>query len=262
MMLNQKGIVWMPIMILSAIILLTGTVAVEEKLITINLEGGGGLIQRVVSSPTPQPTPDQKPIIPFPNPSSTPIPTPKPAKPAYVDPDPIIDCESSAPNCKGSSIRVHKSQCSKITCCQVGNSWSVYPTGEKCTEAQKNTQPPQTTQKTQGNNVYCWNKSTDSGYYTSSGDQCNSDNAKSSSYMLCQNTQTAKFNSCMSACKSQSDQDVYACAFAYKGSSAAIENSPDKYGECLNGADSASNEYKVCTNKCLDQNVLDLKQCI
>jgi hypothetical protein len=53
-----------------------------------------------------------------------------------VDSDPVIDCKSSSPNCNGSSIRVRQSQCSKITCCEIGNYWSLYPTTEKCREVQ------------------------------------------------------------------------------------------------------------------------------
>lgn len=131
-MLNQEGIVWVPFIIWSAIILLTGTVAVKEKLITIDLSGNVALIQKVDVTPTPDPNLEL--IIPSPNPTSTP--TTKPTQPVYVDPDPIIDCSSSAPNCKGSSIRVHQSQCSKITCCQVGDKWSIYRSSDQCAQDQ------------------------------------------------------------------------------------------------------------------------------
>lgn len=66
----------------------------------------------------------------------TPSPTNKPQKQKAVESDPIIDCKSSSLNCNGSSIRVRKSQCSNITCCQIGNSWSVYPSNEECDKAQ------------------------------------------------------------------------------------------------------------------------------
>ena len=65
----------------------------------------------------------------------TPTPTNKPI-PKTIDSDPIIDCKSSYPNCNGSSIRVHQSQCSNITCCQIGSSWSVFPSNEECNKAQ------------------------------------------------------------------------------------------------------------------------------
>jgi hypothetical protein len=71
--------------------------------------------------------------------------TPSPTAIAKVDSDPIIDCESSYPNCKGTSIRVRRSQCSKITCCGFDDGrWTIYPSVEKCTEAQKSAQPQQT----------------------------------------------------------------------------------------------------------------------
>lgn len=63
--------------------------------------------------------------------------TVKPVQKA-VETDPIIDCVSSYPNCNGSSIKLRRSQCSNITCCQIGNNWSVYPSSEKCKEAQNN----------------------------------------------------------------------------------------------------------------------------
>lgn len=78
----------------------------------------------VISPPVQNPTPTIKQVKAYPT----------------TDPDPIIDCESSYPECVGSSIRVRRSQCSKITCCQVGNTWSTYPTIEKCSEAQKESQ--------------------------------------------------------------------------------------------------------------------------
>lgn len=78
-------------------------------------------------------TPTPTPLI---NSTPTLIPTQK-----VVDTDPIIDCESSYPNCKGSSIRVRQSRCSKITCCGFNDGkWTIYPSVEKCTEAQKNSQ--------------------------------------------------------------------------------------------------------------------------
>lgn len=183
-----------------------------------------------------------------------------------IDSDPIIDCESSYPNCKGSSIKVHQSQCSKITCCQVGNNWSIYPTKDKCDEAQKNNQPqqvaaPPTTQRTQGNNTYCWDNASSYGYYTSSGDQCNLDNAKSLTYKICMGTQKMKSDSCNSTCKNKLDQDNAACAWAYTGANAGIVQSSDKYGECLNGPGGTGEAYGTCLGKCTDQYTQDIKQC-
>lgn len=132
-MLNQKGIVWMPIIIWSAIILLTGTVAVKEKLITIDLSGNGLLIQKVAVTPAPLPDPDLKLIIPSSDPSYTPIPTHKPTKPVYVDPDPIEPCTSKY---SGDSIKVRRSECqNKYIDCQINNTWKVL-TKDDCTKQQ------------------------------------------------------------------------------------------------------------------------------
>jgi hypothetical protein len=54
----------------------------------------------------------------------------------YVESDPVITCTSSYPNCSGQSIQVRQSACSTITCCQVGDKWSVYPSENDCKAAQ------------------------------------------------------------------------------------------------------------------------------
>lgn len=179
--------------------------------------------------------------------------------------DPIIDCVSSHPNCNGSSIKAPQSQCSKIVCCQVvyNGSWSVYPSLEKCDEAQNNSQPkqitvPQNTVKTQGNNTYCWSNAYNYGYYTSSGDQCNLDNLKSSSNKLCNDTQKMKADTCNSACKNTADHDGGICAWAYTGQNAGIEQSTGKYSECLN---ISTDNYGKCLANCTNQYSQDLKQC-
>lgn len=84
----------------------------------------------VFTTPTPIPT-----IVVNLTPTVIPKKTVKPIQKA-VDTDPTIDCVSSSPECKGSSIKLRKSQCSSITCCQIGSSWSVYPSSDKCKEAQ------------------------------------------------------------------------------------------------------------------------------
>lgn len=65
----------------------------------------------------------------------------------YVDSDPITTCTSSYPNCAGQSIQARRSACSAITCCQVGDNWSVYPSDNDCKIAQAAVAPtgkPQT----------------------------------------------------------------------------------------------------------------------
>lgn len=74
---------------------------------------------------------------------ATPQELPPTSRPVVVNNDPVVDCLSSAPNCDGESIRLKQSQCKNITCCQVGNSWSVYSSSEKCKQAQQATQPNQ-----------------------------------------------------------------------------------------------------------------------
>ncbi len=80
-------------------------------------------------------------FVPTQIPTQTPTPISTVKTKVLAETDPIIDCVSSAPNCSGYSIRVRQSQCSKITCCQVGNVWSVYPSKEKCDEDQKAAAP-------------------------------------------------------------------------------------------------------------------------
>jgi hypothetical protein len=86
--------------------------------------------------PTQSPNPNLELTISSPDPSATTIPTPKQTKSVYIDPDPIISCTSTAPNCSGQSIKAKQSACTKITCCQVGNKWSVYPSSDQCTKDQ------------------------------------------------------------------------------------------------------------------------------
>jgi hypothetical protein len=65
-----------------------------------------------VNAPTQTASPTALPITP----SSIPTQTPKPVIIKAVDPDPITDCVSSAPNCSGESIRLRTSQCYLIVC--------------------------------------------------------------------------------------------------------------------------------------------------
>lgn len=49
--------------------------------------------------------------------------------------DYMVNCTLSE-KCGGGSKRVSDSECANITCCQVGNNWSNYPSLEKCKQAQ------------------------------------------------------------------------------------------------------------------------------
>jgi len=64
---------------------------------------------------------------------SSPTPTPTPT----TNPDPLTTCTSTYPNCSGQSIQARQSQCSKITCCQVGDTWSVYLSEDECKKKQE-----------------------------------------------------------------------------------------------------------------------------
>lgn len=154
-MLHQKGIAFIPVVIWSVIALAGistfGVVAVKSGLLTVNPPA-------TVKTPTAvyYPTPGECPSGQIYTQTgclkldqvkgvSSQI-TPKPTqKSVYVNPDPVIDCTSSYPNCNGQSIKAKRSECSKITCCQVGDKWSVYPSNDQCEKAQdavyKQTQP-------------------------------------------------------------------------------------------------------------------------
>lgn len=197
-------------------------------------------------------------------PTPTAIPTfvPKPTVvQVYTDPDPVVDCKSSYPNCYGSTIKLKRSQCSNITCCQIGSSWSLYQSLDSCKAAQNSTQannaPPPNNTKSVGSNFYCWINAYGYGYYTSSGDQCNADNFKYSTYKTCNDTQKLKEDNCSGACQNQLDSDRNACYYAY----VQLVSDPNKYGDCLNGADSASSTYSSCLSKCSAQYAEDIKQC-
>ncbi|MDO8269600.1 MAG: hypothetical protein Q7T54_02955 [Candidatus Levybacteria bacterium] len=174
--------------------------------------------------------------------------------------DPAIHC-SVHPDCGGGTIPLKQSECSNSTCCQINGKWIFYRDRAQCTRDQGGQVNNTGIQKNQANNYYCWNNTYGYAYYTSSGDQCNLDNLKSSTNSICTNSQKMKVNSCNSACEDQLNEDRTACAYAYTGSGAAIEQSSDKYAECLNGTDSASSAYSICLSKCTEQYSQDLKQC-
>jgi flagellar basal body-associated protein FliL len=87
-------------------------------------------------TPTPPIEATSTPEVKSPTPTSIPV---------YVDPDPIITCTSSNQNCVGESISVRRSACPSITCCQIGDKWSVYATIDSCRQAQAVQQPTQNT---------------------------------------------------------------------------------------------------------------------
>lgn len=68
----------------------------------------------------------------------TPTETPTTTTKTLINADPIISCTSSHQNCIGQSINLKRSECASITCCQIGDTWKIYPSSEKCKEDQEN----------------------------------------------------------------------------------------------------------------------------
>lgn len=160
--------------------------------------------------------------------------------------DYMVDCNIT-PDCGGGTIWMSLNQCKKPC--------SGLPQKTNNVSSQKNSQP------SSGNSYQCWNNAYGYFYYTSSGDQCNRDNSTSSLSKSCYDLQKAKVNSCSSVCSGQLEQDKTACAYAFTGPNAGIEQSSEKYGECLSGSEGAGEEYSTCLGKCSAQYEQDLKQC-
>ena len=220
-------------------------------------------------------------------PSIPPITTPSPTPTPTIDPDPIITCNINA-SCGGGSQQLRRSVCNNMTCCLYDSkcggpkfvskskcgtnitccglsdgTWTLMDNDacNKVHNASNSTSGPPKTQQSTTNNVYCWNNAYGYSYYTSSGDQCNLDNLKSTSYKICMDSQKSKSDSCSSICKSELSSNNSACAWAYTGPNAGIEQNSDLYGECLNGTGGTSDIYGVCLQKCSDQYAQDIKQC-
>lgn len=196
-----------------------------------------------------------------PIPSSTPTPKPK----VYIDPDPIIDCKFTYIG----TIRLKRSICNKSTDCQIGNKWIYYDSVDKCkadqnayNQQQKNpntNNQNNTVQKSPGNSFYCWDNANNYAYYTSSGDQCNLDNSRSSIYKICMNTQNTLSNDCKAVCRGQEESDISECALNFNNS---VDVMNGKYGQCLNGPGGAVDLYGICLGKCTDRYGQDIKQCL
>jgi hypothetical protein len=158
------------------------------------------------------------------SPSPEPTQTPKPVVINTIDLDPITDCVSSAPNCSGESIRLRQSQCYLITCCQVGNTWSVYPNAQKCKDAQSNVQTQNTTQ----NNVT---------------------NAKSNAYNICSNAVQLTFSLCQSTCNTNANTSRSKCSSLPLG---------DQFTACLNDV---MNTFDACDDKCVSDSNQGIQKC-
>ncbi len=213
-------------------------------------------------TPTPSPTPT---VTPLPTYAPTLTPTSVPRQNTY-DPDPIIDCKSD----NLGVLRIRRSECTKGTECNLGNNrWVFAASVAECVATQIATdtgKPPQQnisrpTQQTNTLSYHCFDNTYNYWYYTSSGEQCNTDNVKSTTNRICYDTQQLKSNTCSAACARESDNAKAVCLWAYTGENAGVERNSDLYGECLNGPDGVSKRYGNCLSKCTDQYAIDIKQC-
>jgi len=97
--------------------------------------------------------------IPIPTPTiiEQPSPTPKEVpvqKNTYVDPDPVINCISSHPNCMGQSIRAKQSECKNIWCCSLPDKTVLLHDKSQCVSTpSQNNQPNQLNQSNQSSNT-------------------------------------------------------------------------------------------------------------
>lgn len=114
-----------------------------------------------------------------------------------------------------------------------------------------NTQPAKKQQTaTSTLNYYCYDNTYNYWYYTSSGEQCNADNANSALYQLCTNNVQSfgEYKDCQDQCSATfySDNDI--CFAAYATQDAYIEYNWDLYMECSNEvADNLSACYESCS---------------
>lgn len=118
---------------------------------------------------------------------------------------------------------------------------------------------------TQPKNYFC--KITDLGnkLYTSNKEECNTlindisnSQIKQNNFNLCMNSKNQDYDNCILACKSTTNSDYNVCAWAYTGSTAAIEQNSDLYNECLS---QANKEYGTCSKVCSDNHAEAIKSC-
>lgn len=103
---------------------------------------------------------------------------------SVVDNDPIVDCVSSYPNCKGQTIKLKQSQCANIYCCVYNDGKaSLFPSSDKCVQPTQNSQPSYSyTPKTYYSCTLC--------YHYSYGDSCSTYNNLYETKELCDAEQT------------------------------------------------------------------------
>lgn len=220
---------------------------------------------------------------PTPTSTSTTLPTSTPAvkgtttKTQAVNSDPITDCVSSYPNCNGESIRLKQSQCKNIICCGFSDGrWEVYPSREKCEQAQKGSQPvtqPQQQTTSTSNKVPVF---LTYGKYTTYCPSQNVDAAKSiDATMTSKSTQWAKdyntcadnfykTDSCYVGCKNTMNVEWSICTstYGYSGDNytTCTNNASSKYGECIKNCPSVSQacDYVYWEQKNLSSQITNL----
>lgn len=203
-----------------------------------------GISKQEIAIPTQAPEPTAVIISPYEEPTATPTVLYKQVKGAQQKTS-LIDC--TGPD--GKHFRTTQKECDVFNAAWSKSTPTIIPPQNR------------TSTSTSSNNVYCWDNIYHYGYYTNSGDKCNSDNARSLSYKTCTDTQKLKNDSCNSECKRKENEDSGICAWAYTGQNAGVEQNSDKYGECLNGTGGAGEKYATCLGKCGEQYANDIKQC-
>lgn len=187
-------------------------------------------------------------LLPTNPPTPTSTPSPIITKKA-VNTDPIVICQHQAPECTGKSIEVRNSQCAQTSCCQVGNTWQLYSSVEKCKEAQAANKSGQTKSTTSTNNQnrvqYTVTNGLQNGTYYCYPDRVNE---------LTRQDQTIKSGqAALDHCKFQQQPTQDACIAACNGNSnysACIQPCYDSYlSTCKSEIDSLYNARKELSNK-------------
>jgi len=219
-------------------------------------------------------------------PTPTVLPTSSPAvkgvtttKTQVVNSDPITDCVSSYPNCNGESIRLKQSQCKNITCCGFSDGrWEVYPSTEKCKQAQGAEKPTTQVQQQQQTNptankvpvfltygkytIYCPSQNVDAvksidATMTSKSTQWAKD------YNTCADS-FYKSDSCHIGCSNTNKSELDACysLYGYTGdsSNACTKIAWDNYSSCISKCPSASTscDYVYWEQKSLSSQITNL----
>jgi len=132
--------------------------------------------------------------------------------------DYMLDCNIH-PDCGGGTVRMSKSQCEKPC--------SGRPTTNTTNTTTTNTAPVQNTKA----NVYCYDNVTGRSYYTTSGEQCNQDNAVS----LCRNGAKITYDYCMDNCLRDQNNRSSNCIYNYSDSTkqACFDESQGVYQQCM-----------------------------